>query len=295
MEYFSSVPIDITFVNSDWTEHTETFIMGGVSDMFSFSIPFEPQWMCLNGADKIAQAVTGESVIVNSTGTKNLSYSMSRITTNSIVDSSLIRVEHHWVSPDGFKDLSKYFMYELSEERYWRIAGDLSNDFTAKLRFSFNGTSSANGNLDNDLFNITGFHEDSIQLFYRSDAADDWEPLILSTIQTLGSAIDGNGFVEIDTLMIGEYTWGWKKSNVGLSEWSKKEWSIFPNPHKGNVNVDVPLSGTLIIYDLHGKLIYEEILKRGINQLQLSESLKGAFLFVYQNKEDRAVKKIIFE
>ena len=294
-DLFDSVPLEITFVNSDWTEHTETFIMGGISNLFSFSSPFEPQWMYLNGADKIAQAVTGESLIINSTGIKDLSYSMCRITTNSIVDSSLIRVEHHWASPDGFKDLSKYFLYELSQERYWRVAGNLSNDFTAKLRFSFNGTSTANGNLDNNLFSISGFHEDSIQLFYRSDPADDWNPLMLSTIQNLGSFIDGYGFVEIDTLMIGEYTWGWKKSNVGLTNLSKKEWSVFPNPVKGNVIVDVPFSGKLLIYDLHGKLINKKILIKGNNQFQFSDSLKGTLLFVYQVEDKRDVKKVIFE
>ena len=183
-DLFELVPLEITFVNSNWSEHVESFFMSGASNIFSFSIPFEPQWTYLNGANKISQAVTGENVIINSSGTKDLSYSMCRITTNSIVDSSFVRVEHHWASPDGFVDLSKYFMYELSDERYWRIAGDLCNDFTGKLRFSFNGTNSPNGNLDNQLFSLPGFHEDSIQLFYRSSSVADWMPLPLTTIQS---------------------------------------------------------------------------------------------------------------
>ena len=119
--------------------------------------------------------------------------------------------------------------------------------------------------------------------------------LTLSTIQNLGSPLDGNGFVEIDTLMIGEYTFGWKKSNVGLFNLSDQKWNIYPNPINDRVNVEVSFPGNLNIYDLHGKLLWQEVLNKGVNQISILDSIEGTLLFVYQNKEEIDVKKVIVQ
>jgi len=295
IELFDSVPLTITFVDQDWSTHTANFIMSGELNMFTFSLPFEAQWAYLNGNDEISQAVTGENIIINSTGNKNLPYSMSNIITNSITDSSMIRIEHHWASPDDFKDHTKYFMYELSQERYWSVNGDLSNNSSTTMRLFFNGTSSSNGNLDNDLTGLSGFHEDSIQLFYRKNTANDWKSLQLATLQTLGSPTDGYGFVEIDTIMIGEYTWGWKKSNVGFNETSSGNWIVYPNPSLNDIYINVPSSGSLTIYDMQGRNLKGITLKKGANHIDLPKEWKGVYVFVYKYLDEKKVKKIVLE
>lgn len=293
---YNNIPLEITFVDSIWQKEDKNFIMNGIDSSFIFTLAFNPKFAYLNGNDKISQAVTGENITINSSGAKNLSYSMCRITTNSIIDSSLLRIEHHWAAPDGFKNASKYFMYELSEERYWKIDGILSSNFSSKIRLFFNGTNSPDGNLDNNLTSISGFHEDSIQLFYRKNTNFEWEPLELSFQQSLGSKTDGYGFVEIDTLMLGEYTWGWKKSSVGLNNSSNRiKWNIYPNPTNGKIVIDIPKKGELNIYDIHGRLTKSYELNKNTNNIILNLKPKGIYLFVYNSENISSCKKVVIE
>ena len=120
--FYANVPLEITFMDDDWQEFTASFIMSGQSDNFQFTVPFSPVISYLNGLDKISQAVTGENIVITANGIKDKSYPMFRVTTTAVSDSAFLRLEHHWVAPDPFKDNLKSYRYSLSQERYWRVA-----------------------------------------------------------------------------------------------------------------------------------------------------------------------------
>ncbi len=261
--FFVNVPLDITFRGLTWQEDTHNFIMGSEYASFEFTTAFPPVLAYLNDGDKISQAVTAESKVLNSTGTKNFSYAFFQTTVNNISDSAFIKVEHNWVAPDVFKDNSKNFLYNLSTERYWTLTGILPITFDASMKLYYNGRNNAAGNLDTELTTTAGFNEDSLVLFYRRNAGDDWEAVTNCTFNSLGSKTDGYGRVDVSEMRLGQYTFGWKRGTVGIEELNVK----YPNtklnisPNLTNSNLTISLNNynqkaTIKIYDITGKLIY---------------------------------------
>ena len=96
--------------------------------------------------------------------------------------------------------------------------------------------------------------------------------------------------------MLGEYTWGWKKSSVGLNNSSKRiKWNIYPNPTNGKIVIDIPKKGELYIYDIHGRLTKSYELNKNTNNIILNIKPKGIYLFVYNNGNISSCKKVIIE
>ncbi len=284
--YYSNVPLEVTFMGSDWTEQTESFTMSGQLANFQFTLPFEPSLAYLNGGDKISQAVTGDNIVVTSTGTKDLSYPMFRFNVNSITDSAFLRVEHHWAHPD---DLGVNFMYEISQERYWSVEGFLPNDFDASPRIFFNGNNTLSGNLDTELTSLPGFHEDSLVVFYRPGPAHQWEVLPNININNLGSTTDGYGYVNLESLQLGEYTFGWKKSNVSVDEnQSEKIFNIYPNPAQNLVNIDLSnLEGNeylIQVFDMNGKLVASKTTVATQDFIDIQQLNQGQYLISVLNQ-----------
>lgn len=260
--YYSNVPLEITFKAADWTEQTESFVMSGQTMNFQFTLPFYPVLSFLNPNDKISQAVTAENDVITSTGIKNYSFPFLRLNVSSISDSTYLRMEHHWASPDGFKEPTNDFMYYISTDRYWRIDGIINGTINASPRFVFDARTSTSGNLDPELFSINGFHEDSLVLLYRASASKNWEVFDDFTFSTQGSATDGFARFDLGYLKFGEYTFGWKKSNVGINENNiKSDFEIYPNPTVGIVNIDLAsLDGdqfTIQVFDMNGKRLID--------------------------------------
>ncbi len=115
----------------------------------------------------------------------------------------MLRMIHHYVKPDNFKGNSQNFV--LSDQHYWSFEGILSPGFHSKARFNYDGYKTVGGTyayLDTLLTKITG---DSIRIFYRKDATDDWKA-VANTIRFTSNA--KAGWIEIDTLKMGEYTFG---------------------------------------------------------------------------------------
>jgi hypothetical protein len=258
--YFANVPLEITFIDDNWQEYTTSFAMNGQTGSFQFALPFLPITSYLNGGDKISQAVTGENITIKSTGLVNYTYPLFRVDASSFTDSAMLRVEHHWASPDAFKDNLKGYRYSLSRERYWRVTGTSNAGFQASARIYFNGSNSATGNLDNEMYAEAGFTEDSLRVFYRVNAADDWSLANDYVISTMGSPTNGRAYATLNDLKYGEYTFGWEYGYVGVEEEIVEQlFNIYPNPAQETVNVDLSdyNSGeyTIGIYDMSGKLL----------------------------------------
>lgn len=298
--FYSNVPLEITFMDDDWQEYTASFIMSGQSDNFQFTVPFSPVTSYLNGADKISQAVTGENVVITSAGIKDKSYPMFKVTTTDVLDSAFLRLEHHWVSPDPFKDNLKGYRYSLSQERYWRVVGLSNIGLEASGRIFLNGTTSSSGNLDNNLVAESGFTEDSLRVFYRANAAAEWEVVNGYSINTLGSATNGNAYINIDVLLPGEYTFGWENGYVGVEEEIVEQlFNIYPNPAQETVNIDLSDydSGeyTIGIYDMNGKLLKNKISVATQIFLDISDLSNGQYLVSVLNSGKFIGSKVLMK
>jgi len=281
--YYSNVPLEITFMDDAWQEYTTSFIMSGQTGNFQFTVPFSPVISYLNGMDKISQAVTGENLVVISAGIKDESYPMFRVTTTAVSDSAFLRLEHHWASPDGFKDNLKGYRYSLSQERYWRVVGLSNPGYEASGRIFLNGTTSSSGNLDNNLIAESGFTEDSLRVFYRANTEADWEAVSGYSVNTLGSATDGYAYANIDNLLHGEYTFGWENGYVGVEEQIIEQvFNVYPNPAQEIVNIDLSDydSGeyTIGLYDMNGKLLKNKVTVATQDFVDISDLSNGKYL-----------------
>lgn len=228
--YYSNVPMEITFIGDNWEDTTILFVCDGEFSSVQFTLPFVPEMTYLNGNDKLSMAVTGDNNMISAVGIEDMNYSMFRYTVDSAPDSSLVRTEHYWVAPDPFKEPANEFAYYVSEERFWKVDGIWADGFHASGRLYFTGKAGVGTELDPILVAQPGFHEDSIVLLYRENSGDIWTEIDNIVIQTIGSATDGRAYISFDTLKKGEYTFGWRKSPVSVNFMEDPELKIFPNP-----------------------------------------------------------------
>jgi aminopeptidase N len=279
--YFTNVPLDITFKAPDWTEQTEKIIMSGSNATFNFTIPFSPAFVALNMDEKISHAIAPDYKKIKTTGASNFVNARMNIVVQSITDSAFIRVEHNYAAPDGFK--SCCHPYRLSPNHYWKVDGILPSTFKAKATINYDGrTTSFSGNLwlDNNLINTV---EDSLVLMYRKNTADEWMVYPYYSKNIINNNNDKRGVITIDTLKLGEYVFAMKDYTMGIQikNLTDKfpEIRVFPNPTKELLTIDlaassikIPNNAILTITDTSGKISYKENLNSMQNSLNIKTS-----------------------
>jgi aminopeptidase N len=201
---YTNVPLEISFFKSDWSRVVKKVLLSGAGNTFTINIPFMPIYAALNYDSKINDASSHEVKTIKNSG--NVSWNLGKLfmqVQNKGQDSSLIRVIHNYVKPDPFS--SNPINQILSNQRYWKIEGILSLGFVSKAKFYYDGNKTLGGTysyLDTMLTKVNG---DSITLFYRKSAKENWSWLNNSTKFISGIK---TGFIEIDSLKLGEYSFG---------------------------------------------------------------------------------------
>jgi len=267
--------VEVNF-NNGINDTNITFIMDQGVNSFPITLGFNPTWYSIDRNDKMSDAITDYEKKIFTTGSSSFleTFSTVNVITNG-VDTSLVRIEHHWVKPDPFKSGGNGI--RLSSSRYWKADGLFANGFHAKATLTYNGSSNTSaGYLDNDL--ITGT-EDSLVLFYRVNAGDDWSQ-VNGYVINAGNKFDKIGSVTLDTLKRGEYVLGYRDFTTGLihpSNPNKPQLEIWPNPSSGNVNFKTTGNSskeiTLEIFDNTGRNVLNTIIKN--DQLFTWTPMKG--------------------
>lgn len=259
---FSSFPLQINFVEDIGLEHIEEIVFSGEQLTVSFSMPYAPKMVYLNGNDGILNAVTAKNFLMTENGTQIDAYSYSRFTapaTNG-VGTRLVRFEHCRVAPDNWIDQD--LGIQVSSERYWRVDGVWEDAYAVNAWFSFDARNTVSGNLDMDLLtnpNGLTFHEDSLRLLYRPNNASAWSVVPNAELNNQGSATDGSGRFVLNNAQKGEYTFGIKYSAVGLVDFVEDAFLLYPNPTQKQVTFVAPNKSTvtyqLQFIDVQGRLI----------------------------------------
>ena len=303
--YYTNVPLELTFKSADWVEQSQTIVMSGASALFNFTIPFHPSFVAINMTEKISHAIAPEYKKIKNIGNFNFINAKMNMTVQAITDSAFVRIEHNYTAPDGFKSFNH--PYRLSPNHYWKVDGILPNTFKAKATINYDGrTSSATVNqwLDNELINTM---EDSLVLMYRKHVANEWEVYPYYTKNMLGSNNDKRGLITIDSITLGEYTFAIKDYSAAVQN-SKNidklvELKVFPNPTKDILTIDLAASSikvsnnySLEITDATGKLIYKEklFLMQNVVNINTSSFSDGIYyITVMGNNMLMAKKKFI--
>ena len=259
--YHIGTPLEITFYDNNWNIHKDTIVASGQYSGSNVSLPFNPSVYILNETNRLNQARTDNQLIVNSTFiNNNLDLALvSGLNVSSIVDSALLQFEHHWVAPDSIKN--NINNYRISTSRYWSIDGIIPSTFTSSFKLYFDGRPSQ-GYLDFDLVPVNG---DSLILLYRESPKFDWQEHPYYTKTTISPTL-AYGWVTIDSLLLGEYTFANSASAIGIDEKNQfsNDFKLYPNPTDSFIwveNLKYTSESAINIFDIIGKLIHSETLK----------------------------------
>lgn len=248
-------PLEITFYDANWNTQKVFVTASGQYTNTTVTIPFSPVLTLLNKDNKLNQARTDDYLIINSTSTQNLDYSLVKnLNVTNISDSALLFVEHHWVAPDSIKN--NFNNYRISSKRYWTFQGILPNNFKTGARLNYESRSSS-GFLDDDLLTPNG---DSLILLYRKDAHDDWREYKKYTKSPIVATF---GFIDIDSLSLGQYTFanGVSTLNLDNDKLPHNKFEVYPNPTDNFIsikNLNPKHKVKAMIYDLTGKVVHQE-------------------------------------
>lgn len=299
---FSSFPMQVSFVEEIGAESHETFNFSGEQMTVSFTIPFAPKMVYLNGNEGIMNAVTANNYLLTSNGTFLDNYSYSRVISPAAnpAGTRWVRMEHCRVAPDGFHENNPGI--QISSERYWRVDGIWEEDFSFNTWFVYDGRNIVSGNLDMDLMtnpHNVAFTEDSLKLLYRPNPSAPWTVVETAELNKQGSATDGSGRFVLNNVQKGEYTFGMKFSSVGIAENKLSNFVIYPNPAQGFFTFFAPehLTGKLILnlFDSSGKSLTSLYVIDG-QTVELNEKWSG--ILVVQLISDNKVmgsQKLILE
>jgi aminopeptidase N len=209
-DYYTNVPLEIGFYDAQMNLYVHQLTFTGRCMEFQINLPFEPAMIVVDPNARISDAITEETKIVKSMGLINLPQAKFKAYVKNIVnaaDSVLFRVEHSWIAPDRFKSLAAANGYLLCDSRYWKIDAINLTNIAGTLQFNYDGGIN-NSYLDSAWVKNT---EDSIHLFYRKDATEEWQ--IANDSLKAGVLNDKLGVIFAKEIKAGEYCLGIKKSN----------------------------------------------------------------------------------
>jgi aminopeptidase N len=288
--YYNNVPIDVTFKAANWTTNTQTVLMSGQTSNYTFTVPFNPVFAGLNMKVKVGEAVSPDTLIIKKTGTYNMTDSRVDLTVNSISDSAYLFLEHNYVAPDPVKNLALH--YRISPYRYWKVSGIRPANFSATATLYFDGRkgtyTSGPGYLDTALTEVT---RDSLILLYRPNTASDWEEFPGYTKHTIGPATMMYGYMKLDSLPNGEYTFANGVSHVlGIQSVTQDNYTlkVYPNPTSNDFTVVLSSASSkqyIYLYDMQGKLVKQLTVEAGQTTCIIESSVleSGTYVVTLSN------------
>lgn len=279
--HISKMKVEINFSN-DVQDSNAVFLLDAATNAMNIQLPFNPEMVTIDRHEKMMEAVTDFEHRFSVPGSKLMTE--TRVTLNCLSPGSspsLVRLEHHFVPPDPFKGNPGI---KISDYHFWRVDGFFYSGFHAKATFPYDGSTGANGYMDNAL--ITGT-EDSVVLLHRSGPGEDWT-VVTSLTKSAGSLTDKRGSFIVDTLKKGEYCFGFYDISYlniegPLFQTNLGKLDIFPNPSSHGFTVEIPVgfqNGFLLeVFGPTGKLIFKkEETGKKVDFIPLPGSESGHYL-----------------
>ncbi len=254
---YQNLPVEIRFFKDRWTFKDSVIIVNNVVDSFEFVLPFKPVFVCLDYRGILSDAITDRVITVGNSGSFDLPETLCKLTVNKSKDSSLIRVEHHWVGPEkfviGYPKMSNY--------RYITLDGVWSDSLDMDMEMTYDGrqgsTSSNAGYLDHTLIFKT---EDSLTVLYRAFPGDYWREWTDFQL-VAGNKNDKTGKIVLKHVKKGDYVPAMRDKSLGIKPGEVDPYfSIKPNPSESKCTVfrltDKLEDAVIEVYDINGRLVH---------------------------------------
>lgn len=271
--YFNAVPLPVAVYDSLMQRTMYTVMFNGRCMQLNLTLPFKPVMVAIDPDNAMGDAITDEMKMVKQIGFTSMPQAKIRVISKAInTDSALVRVEHHWVAPDRFKSSTAFPNYRLCNTHYWQVEGIHLDGLDGLLHFTYDAGVN-NSYLDSAWINNS---EDSIRLFYRRDARDEWQ-FADDSIRT-GSSNDRYGNMYCKQIKAGEYCLGIKKTgfidtlqtdapsggcgvvNTVFEVTEKMGLLMYPNPAQAYTDmVGLPNgAGRLLMYNTLGQVVLDK-------------------------------------
>lgn len=241
----------------------------------------------LNAENAILNAVLPEQRTINNTGIQSFNYAEATLTVNEMnTDSLNVRIENHW-APASVPNAIPFTDIVVSNDRWWSVQcaqASASPVMQLTLRFFGNPTSSTQYDplFFAPLFN-SAFTENDLKIYYRANGAQQWSEWENYLIETLGSATNWNGRVQIFNVLPGDYCWGIQTGIINTEEIVPNVHSVavYSTPSKLLHLITENQKGQFSIYDVMGKQIEQLQVNQRHSTFNMENWAAGTYLVVY--------------
>ena len=281
--WHEDVPLDLSLLAADRQRREFEVMASGEFTTVTVTTDIEPVMVVLNGHTRLNQARMDHEFLTwpgdnfNST----LPYVDFRLYDDVLTDTTLVRIEHIWAGPD--QDLLGWGIDEISGTHYWRVDGLWPAGTEFRGRLIYDGAVSTD--IDWDL--LGGGNEADVLLLYRPDPSQPWEVYPDHTVN-LGNPNDGNGLIDIDVLLPGDYCFGRGNAIASVDDVPGNGGGVlraYPVPVADRLTVELGASadGVLVIDLLasDGRLVrrtHAASRGAGMQVLDVSELPEGGYL-----------------
>ncbi|MFN0032304.1 MAG: T9SS type A sorting domain-containing protein, partial [Flavobacteriales bacterium] len=246
----------ITLISADWQREEHQVVADGQYTDFTLVSGFEPAMVVVNGHNRLNQARMDVEKVITTDGSwqSNLPFVDFRVIRESIVDSSLVRVEHIWAAPD--QGPLGPGIFEISATHYWTIDGLWNEADTMEGKVNYNGSDPEE--LDYTLYSDG---EEEAVLIYRPNASVAWQVYPHFELGS-GSLTNGDGSFNISFLKRGQYAFANGDITVGIDESEIAKGTsllLYPVPTDDKLNVKGNYNGNetalFDVYNTEGRLV----------------------------------------
>ncbi len=276
-----NVRYEITFVDKDWNMQSEMVEWDGKNSVITKALDFEPMAIFCDIDNKFADACHSYTHIFNKSGNKEFKDARIKLVAKEISDSTLIRVEHHWVGDNNTEDLPEGYI--LSPNRYWTIHRLDKGESLINSEFQYQ----SNETYDAELLTSAN---DSIVIMYRKDGSQKW--------QYIDFSIKGNsnaGIITVENIQSGDYILGvWDEEHVGIKETNNSsKIEIYPNPAKDIIKLSAVSNqpSAVKIYNISGAIIDEIDFNSNEIEINISEYESGIYFIEANGESIKFVKE----
>lgn len=322
---YNNVPLEVSFFDEHFNRHIETVFNGAASCNWYWLSDADYVYIALDFDEKINDASTDYHRFISTAGDYDFPTTRVSIAVSDIIDTTLLRIIHNHVAPDRFNDMGLYAVpdsIKLSPNHYWTVEGYSQSTFNASATFTYNGSTSAGGYLDNNL--ITG-NENNLRLLFRPQVETfapwswNWQVVNDAVLETGSSATNKKGTITVPQLQYGEYALGYESSstdtmitpipcqiyinyNPALPE-QTAHFKAQPNPTTvGNISLvweeAAKPHSEIEVYASNGKMVYSETLPVGATTLNLpaNQWQSGVYIVCWrENQRGKGCIKVVVQ
>ena len=279
----NSVRYEVTFIDKDWNTHSEMLCWDGETATCSTTIDFEPVAVFCDYNNKFADANHDMTVVINKTGNHSLNNAKFKAIVEEISDSTLMRVEHHWMGANTASELPEGLT--ISQDRYWSIYRLDKGNAKIKGEFQYQ----KNANYDE---NLMVSEHDSIVLLYRANGSLPWQ-----SISYEHQGQNNFGRMTVDDVKSGDYTLGmWDEEHASVNELKDETgFNIFPNPANDNINIlfQNEINDNIIISNIKGQVVKDIAVNGKEITINIEDLNAGTYFLKLRNSESQNLRKFI--